>query len=161
MNRVSKTDQSLLNRFVDGEMEGEELLNFERRLGQDANLQTAEAEIRKQIQSIRASDPWSSGSTAPAGFATTVVDSVRRMPSREDLIAQSAQEDAATVALGYARRLLVAAALICGVALLFSLKTLVATDTGSLQASDQELQALDKKVKEMKTTELQRSRQNR
>jgi hypothetical protein len=56
---------------------------------------------------------------------------------------------------------LVAAAVICGLALLFSLKALVVTDTGSLQASDQELEALDKKVKEMKTTEFQRLRQNR
>jgi anti-sigma factor RsiW len=161
MNRVSKTDQSLVNRFVDGEMEGAELQSFEGRLEQDAALRAAEAETRQQSQSIRASDPLPASATAPAGFATKVLDSVRRMPSREDLVAQCAEEDATAGALGYARHLLVAAAVICGLALLFSLKALVVTDTGSLQASDQELEALDKKVKEMKTTEFQRLRQNR
>lgn len=161
MKRLSKTDELLLARYLDGEMTAGQRADFESRLAEDPALQAAEAEARQQSGAIRDSDPLLFGSRIPVGFATSVVQSVRQMPSREDLIAKGVEEEAVCVAIGHARRLLTAAVVVCGVSLLFGLKVLVAPDTGSLQASQQELQELDKKVKEMKTAELQRLRQNR
>ena len=161
MKKLSKTDQVLLARYLDGEMAASQRADFESRLAQDPALRVAEAEAREQSRGIRDSDPGAFGGQVPVGFAASVVQSVRQMPSREDLVARTVEEDGVFVAIGYARRLLTAAVVVCGLALLFGLKVLVVADTGSLQASQQELQELDKKVKAMKIAELQRLRQDR
>lgn len=159
MTKLNKTDLRLLARYVDGEMAGDECSNFEQRLGQDSALRVAEAAARQQSQGIRDADPLVVA--APDGFAASVLDSVRCMPSREDLIQQCAEEEAVVAVVGYARRLLIAAVLVCGFSVLFGLKILVSADTGKIVASEQELKELDAKVRAMKMAELERLRKNR
>ena len=127
----------------------------------EAALRAAADGACLQSRKIRDADPAAAAAPVPADFPMSVVQRVRRMPSRSDLIAQSTAEDAVSTAVGYARRLMVAALVLVGLGLLFGLKVLVAPDTGALQATEQELLDLDRKVKEMKATELQRLRQNR
>ena len=161
MRKLGKADQVLVARYLDGELVGDQRLEFEKRLVADAALRAAADSLCAQRLRIRAADPAVPAGPVSGDFAASVVQQVRRMPSRSDLVAQSTAEAAAATAVDYARHLMVAALVVCGFGLLFGLKVLVAPDTGALQATEQELLDLDAKVKEMKTAELQRMRRNR
>ena len=152
--KLSSTDRTLLNRYVDGEMTVAECTEFEQRLARDTDLRSAEAVAREQSRLIRGVDVGPG--RAPHGFSKTVLDAVRRMPSRDDLVRETADEATVASVAIFARRLTVAAAVLFAIATLFGLRVLVEGDTGIIMAEDKELEQLDKKVRAMKMEDLRR-----
>lgn len=124
-----------VQRYVDGELQGAALAEFEARLLRDAALRAAVEESRS-LRAVLASAA-APAAAAPAGFAARVLDEVRRLPSRAELAADGAGDDrdlAHVVAM--ARRLFVAAVLIGGLALLIWAGLLRRTDSARVEASD-------------------------
>jgi hypothetical protein len=124
-----------VQRYVDGELRGAVLAEFEARLLRDAALRAAVDEsraLRAVLASAAASD-----AAAPAGFASRVLDEVRRLPSRAELATEATGErQDLTHVVAMARRLFVAAVLIGGVALLIWAGLLRRADSARVEASD-------------------------
>ena len=150
MNRVNKQDETRIARYLDGEMVDAESKEFDVRLQEEdpilcAALRTA------QEQSRVLSDACREPLRASASFSTAVLDKVRRMPSRDELEQITASEDNVAAVVAYGRRLLVAAAVIFGLALLFGFN-LLRDDVGpDLIADDEKLmKELDAKARELR-----------
>jgi anti-sigma factor RsiW len=152
MRHPDKAELLLIGRFVDGELGGVEHAAFARRVAADADLRAAIDDLRKHRRLVRsADDAVGPMAGVPVGFAARVLDSVRRMPSREELVRLSDEGDWIAEVVGFARRLVVAAAVILGVALLLGLLALGAPDTENLSASaTEELRQIDQRVLKLK-----------
>lgn len=160
MSRPNKNDECSTARYLDGQMPAAEREAFVRRLQSEAQLRDAVCAAEEQTRRIRAlAEP---SMTAPAGFSAAVLDSVRRMPSRDELVWLTNDEESVVSMIGFARQLLVAAILVLGLALLFGFNLLGNVDNEELDANtrEQQMQELDKLVKKMKAEELLRRRRN-
>jgi anti-sigma-K factor RskA len=121
-------DGRLVQRYVDGELDGGARDELERRMLRDAALRALLASAAAPVAG------------APAGFAARVLGEVRRLPSRAELVAPGGEpgiterELARTVA--FARRLFVAAVLIGGLALLIWAGLLRRADSARVEAAD-------------------------
>ena len=156
MSRLQKNDELLVARYVDGEMPDAARRDFEQRLRSEAALERAVAAAREHSALLRATAERPVA--APAGFASSVLDSVRRMPSREELVRLTEHEASIDETLRFARRILMAAVLLFGFAVLFGLGLFIGADNDKLEAGDleQRMHELDQRVLEMKTQELGR-----
>ena len=135
MSRPPKMDERSIARLVDGEMSPGARAEFERRVDAEARLRGAVETAREQARLISSTDP--EPMCAPLDFSAAVLDRVRRMPSRDDLMRQSHDEEVEVEVVVFARKMIVAAAILFGLAVLFGLKMF----EGS--GSPQELQAED------------------
>ena len=150
MTRVNKTDEILIARYVDGELSDADRAAFVARLERDADLQTAVQAAETQARTLREADPQPL--RAPAGFSTSVLDSVRRMPSREELVQITNDEADVEALVSFGRRLLVAAVVLCVAGFLFGFKGWQGVG-GDLSADPEDrklMQELDTKVKEFR-----------
>lgn len=128
---VSRDDERLLDRYLDDALPAEALGECRRRLEQEPQLRAAlqaRQHLRRGFQVAR-----SQTFAVPTGFAASVVTAARRLP-----VDRSEDLDLVTVC----RRLLVAAAAILVVALLWSSGLFRAADSGDLQAAPDEVQRL-------------------
>ena len=106
--------KKLAARYVDGEMTDVERAGFEARLAQEPDLKTKVAEL----ESLRG---WFRGGRdeplvpASPGFRSSVLAAARRLPTRDELLAQESAIERDTDLVDWSRRISLAAALIFGV----------------------------------------------
>lgn len=148
---MSRSYIDSIHRYLDGELPAAERQAFEVELRRDPVLREATDAAREQSQLLRRAAPATS--PAPHGFRDAVMAWVRQQPSRDDLVRLTGEEASTVDTVRLARRILVAAVLVFGLALLFGMRFLGTPDPESLQASEQ-LRSLDAKVKAMKAAEL-------
>ena len=158
---LSKTDRTLVARYIDDELDAQERAQFEQRLASDLTLSSAVTDARSHRDLLRAADPVASGpvasgQVAPAGFAAGVLDSVRGMPARSELVEQVREEEAVGDAVTFSRRIAMAAAVLFGIGVLIGAKVLLTTDTDEIQASQAQMRKLDERVKAMRVEDLRR-----
>ena len=122
MTRMDKQDEIRLARYLDGEMTTAERAEFDARLQRDPILRAAMDSAEEPSRALR--DARQELSPASANFSATVLDKVRRMPSRDELVQLTASEENIAAVVAYGRRLLVAAVVLFGLGLLFSLNLL-------------------------------------
>jgi anti-sigma factor RsiW len=149
MTRMNKQDEIRLARYLDGEMPTAERAEFDTRLQRDPILRAALDSAEEPSRALR--DARQEPLRAAANFSATVLDRVRRMPSRDELVQLTATEENIAAFITYGRRLLVAAVVLFGLGLLFGFN-LVRNDHGpELQAiGDKKLmKELDTKVKQI------------
>ncbi len=168
MKQLSEADQRLLSRLVDGELAGEELTELERRLLREPRLREAvegQRETREWFEKVRVQESRD-GVTVPAGFAARVVEQVRRLPDREELLAEVGElgeresEERTTLSLG--RGILAAAALIFGVSLLFAGGLVRPADSDQLEAADdQVIERIDAEMRALEEAEPERAVERR
>jgi len=141
--KLTTADSLSLQRYLDREMSTEQAEAFRRRLAAEPALRAAAAE-REAIadgfalarQDVR---------RAPAGFASAVLAEVRQLPARVQLEAAAT----AAVVLRVCRRVLIAAAVLAGVALAVQ-AGLFETGLGEqLQAAPDEVQAEMQRLDEL------------
>lgn len=138
-----------VQRYVDGEMTADESLRFERELAVDSELAAAVAELRdlrKCFDGERTAPP----PRLRPGFADRVVGAVRR--DALPVVDRGASAAELVVFERWSRRIVVAAVLVAGLALLLFAGLLRSADTGQLQASPAEIQrimeALDREIRD-------------
>ena len=141
-------------RYVDGELSAELRSAFEARLPRDHALAQAVSETRElRLLFAPSRDPVPP--VLSPGFRTRLLQEVRSLPSRDDLLAELGEEGELEQAQGAssetARRLLLAAALIFGLALLMFSGLLRGADTARLEATPDLLRRLDKLDVQIKT----------
>ena len=137
-------DDTMVTRYVDGMLHGEERTEFERRLLADARLR----EAVEQQQHVR---DWflQERDTAPAGtsdgFVGGILAKTRRLPSRSELANDSADNHTSVHQL--ARQLLVAAAVVFGIAMVTWGGLFKAPDPRYLEAADVDrIERLDRAI---------------
>ena len=135
MSRPPKLDERSIGRLIDGELSPGERAEFERRVDAEALLRGAVETAREQARLISSTD--AEPMCAPPDFSSAVLDRIRRMPSRDDLMRQTHDEEVEAEVAVFARGLMVAAAILLGLSVLFGLKMF--EESGS----PQELQAED------------------
>lgn len=119
----SKADQVLIARYLDGALDEAAATACRRRLAQEPGLQAA-ADQLLHLRSLFARDAARTAHvTARPGFATSVVQAVRRLP---------VVDDEPTIRM--ARRLVVAAVLVAALSLLFLFGWLRPADPTRLEA---------------------------
>ena len=149
MTRMNKQDEIRLARYLDGEMSTAERAEFDARLQGDPRLRAALDSAEEPSRVLR--DARQEPVPASANFSAAVLDKVRRMPSRDELVQLTVSEDNVAAVVTYGRRLLVAAVVLFGLGLLFGFKLLGDDHGPQLQAiGDQKLmKELDEKVKQI------------
>lgn len=137
-------------RYVDGQLDTPQRAAFEARLLREPDLRAAVQEtraLRLVIAHAAADEP----PVVPPTFRTRVLQEIRRVPSREELLEDVAEATAEPgAAFATARRLLAAAALIFGLALLMFSGLLRSADHARLEATPgvlKQLDELDAKIK--------------
>lgn len=129
------TERLLVQRYVDGELAGATLGEFERRLLRESRLRESVAELRAVRRALAAAA--SAPASAPAGFSARVLDEVCRLPRRDDRRRQADAVDGEIAAMRVmAHRVMVAAVLLCGLALLVWAGLLRRADSGRVDAAD-------------------------
>jgi anti-sigma-K factor RskA len=151
--RLNKNDERLCARFVDGEMTAAERAEFEKRMANDRDLAVAVQRVDADARAVRGALPETH--KAPAGFSTAVLDKVRCMPSREDLIQLTVDEDTVASIMVYGRRLLVAAVVVFAISMLFSFQLFKSAGGTDLEADalKKQMDQLDQKVLELRKKE--------
>jgi anti-sigma factor RsiW len=110
-------DDMTLHRFLDGELDAAAAGAFRARLAAEPALRerlAVEQRVRSGFTGARAE-----ATAAPAGFTAGVMAAVRRLPDRGTLEQQVAQQDLADRIVRLCRRLLIAAAVVFGLGLLW------------------------------------------
>ena len=143
MSSRSRVDEMQIARYLDGEMSAADRAGFESRLQEDAALRAALQAAEESCRILREACP--APLRAPAGFRSGVLDAVRRMPSREELVQLTTSEENVAQVVAFARRLLVAAAVILGLGLLLGLDLLRADEGAELQADEADQQLMDQR----------------
>ena len=137
-----KADLLQVQRYVDGELSPEGCAAFEARLGEEPSLLVAVEAAREQ-RLLFQDDPAGQLPPKPLGVADAVMDQVRRLPRREQLIQLVEGDELADVMAATGRRWLIAAAALLVVALLFGAR-LIQPSGGDVHARDEiELRQLD------------------
>lgn len=126
------TDRLLVQRYVDGELAGATLIEFERRLRRETRLSESVAELRAVRQALAAAA--TTDVSAPAGFSARVLGAMCRLPSPGAPGSEADHQVAAMKVM--ARRIMVAAVLLCSLALLVWAGLLRRADSGRVDASD-------------------------
>lgn len=140
---MNKADLMEVQRYVDGELSSERLAAFEARLGDEHALRAAVESARAQRRLFE-DDPAKELPSKPLGVADAVMDQVRRLPRREELMQLVEGDELAGVVANTGRGWLIAAAILVVAALLFGTQ-LIRPSGGKAYAQDQvELQRLDK-----------------
>lgn len=153
MKTPGAADQAQVSRFLDGQLSGAELAEFERRLLSDRALRDS-VEEQRQVQDwfgrVRAGD--TAAAVATPGFVDEVLREARRLPSREALESEPAVPGETQLreksALRTGRVLVAAAALIMGFALVTASGLLQPSDSGRLDAQQQRLDEIDRAIAE-------------
>jgi anti-sigma factor RsiW len=150
---MSNMDERLCARFCDGEMSATEHAAFERRLADEPVLAAAVQRARADSRAVRDVEPQPL--RAPAGFGTAVLEKVRRMPSREELIEQTLAEDTVASLVTYGRRLLAAAVVLFAFAMLFSFQLFKNVGGKELHAFEltKQMRDLDHKILDLRKRE--------
>lgn len=124
-------DERTLQRFLDGQLDPAAAAAFRSALASDAALrERVETERR-----LRAGFAAARGTTAPAGFTAGVMAAVRRLPGRDVL----EQQDVGDRIVRLCRRLLIAAAVLFGIGLVWH-SGLFDVSTSRLEAAPDEIQ---------------------
>jgi anti-sigma factor RsiW len=152
MRGFTEHDQRLVSRFVDGELSGAELIEFERRL-------LSEPELRQAADTQRATRTWfeglrvaegerDAGGELSSGFADRILQEARRGVDRAaEADVPGELELAERSALRLGSGLLAAAVLIFGFALLFSTGLVRPADSGRLEAADERrIEQIDREI---------------
>ncbi len=138
-------------RYVDGEMSADEKHSFQQRLAREPGLK---ASVDK-VEEVRA---WFRRSRhqplipANPGFTGSVLAAARRLPTRDELLAQDTRQDSHVIELvTYARRISLAAAVVFGLCLLLFGTLRVTSDATQLTASPDrvrlEMERLDRAIR--------------
>ena len=144
---ISRHDQRSIHRYVDGQMDAAERERFESRLQREQELHDAVDATRAGSVALReaAAEPM----RAPATFAAGVLQQVRHLPSRDELVqitdAEEAHAASVELAIAHGRRLLVAAVVVFGLSMLFCMG-LLRRDAEELSAKPAEDQKLMKQL---------------
>jgi anti-sigma factor RsiW len=139
MTEISRGDELLLDRFLDGALTAEALAECRRRLEDERALRAA---LRERMRLRRG---FIAGRDAvfvpPAGFASRVLEATRRLPPAVD---------AGIDVIVVCRRILLAAAIVCAASLLWHSGLFVQHGDGTLQAAPDEaaevIKALDERI---------------
>jgi len=142
---ASQNDERLLYRFLDGELTADEAVACRTRLEREPQLRQCLEELRNRASGFATAR--AEGNVAPAGFTAGVLAAVRRLPDREAL--RAAEFAPHLVVL--CRRLLIAAAIVIGLGLLWQTGLFTGRSADTLQARpgeiEQEMQRLDDIIK--------------
>jgi len=149
MSRVPRrVDLLQVQRYVDGELSPGGCAAFEARLGEEPSLLAAVEAAREQRRLFQ-DDPAGQVPPKPLGIADTVMDQVRRLPRREELMQLVEGEELADVVATTGRRWLIAAAVLLVAAVLFGAR-LIQPSGGEAHARDEvELRQLDEAYREL------------
>ena len=141
--------KKLAARYVDGEMTDVERAGFEARLAQEPDLKTKVAEL----ESLRG---WFRGGRdeplvpASPGFRSSVLAAARRLPTRDELLAQESAIERDTDLVDWSRRISLAAALIFGVSMLLFMTMRITSETTQLEAESSlrlEMERIDEDIR--------------
>ncbi|MHC4077417.1 MAG: hypothetical protein ACYST0_03120 [Planctomycetota bacterium] len=148
-----KADLLQVQRYVDGELAAADRAALEARLGEEPTLLAAVEAARDQCRLFQDDPAKQLPPRKPApgqgGVVDAVMDQVRRLPRREELVRLVEGDELAEVAAAVGRRWLVAAAVLFVVALLFGAR-LIQPSGGEARAADEtELQKLDDAYREL------------
>jgi anti-sigma factor RsiW len=142
---LSNRDELQLQRYLDGELPPDDAAAFTARL-------TAEPALRRRHDDARAlragfAAARSDGRRAPAGFTANVLAAARRLPTREEM----QQLDVAAGGASLCRRILLAAAVLFALGLLWRSGLVTESSPDTLQATpadvQREIERLDELVK--------------
>lgn len=153
MKGLNEADQMLVSRYVDGELRGDDLVEFERRLLQEPRLREA-ADGQREVRQWFAQTSDDSALTPPSGFAEKALLAARRLPPREALLGEVAVRGEVEIdrdaAMRTGKGLLAAAALVLGFSVVFASGLIERQDAGYLQAIDQErIERIDQEREEV------------
>lgn len=140
---LSREDQQI-QRYVDGQLSESDAAAFAARMLSDGGLRQR-VEALEQVQAGFASVlDANDAKLAPAGFTAAVMSEVRRLPGRDQL----QHMDVAEGTLRWCKRLLLAAALLCGLGLAWHSGLLSSTGSSKVEAApgdvEREMDRLDK-----------------
>ena len=150
----NKSDLLQVQRYVDGELSPAGSNDFEARLREEPSLLVVVEAARAQRRLFR-DDPDAQLAHVPVDTVDTVdtveavMDQVRRLPQREELMQLADGDELADVAAALGRRWLIAAAVLFVVALLFGTRLLQPMDERDLPADSKELQKLDDRYRDL------------
>lgn len=143
--QVSQNDERLLFRFLDGELSGDEAAACRARLDREPLLRQCLEELRDRASGFATAR--AEVRTAPAGFTSGVLAAVRQLPDRAALRASEGEPEL----LVLCRRVLIAAALVVGIGLLWHSGLFTGRSADTLQARpgevEREMKRLDEVVK--------------
>ena len=154
MKTPGAADQALVSRFLDGQLNGPGLAEFERRLLSEPALR-AGVEDQRQVQDwfgqIRAGERDEVAASRP-DLVEQVLREARRLPAREALEGEAAVPGETQLreraAMRTGRVLVSAAALIMGLSLLVAAGLLQPSDSGRLDATEQRVDEIDRAMDE-------------
>lgn len=132
---LSGHDERLLHRFFDGALPAAEAQAVRERLASEPAWQAAHAMLLRQRELFAAAAADAPARLRP-GFAAGVVAAVRRLPARAEL----REAELAAVVGRWCRRVLLAAAVLFGLGLLWQVSGVVTGRGDSLQASPNDVQ---------------------
>jgi len=152
VKRLKEADQRLVSRFVDGDLGAQAKLAFERRLLQEQTLRESVAEQRAVRDWFGRSESGGDREVVSScDIADRVLAEARRLPSREALAGEAGVlgelELGERAVLLTARWMMLAAAVVLGVSLLFAAELLHASDSRHLDASDtKRIERIDREI---------------
>ncbi len=132
--KASVNERIVVSRYVDGEMTGDDLVSFRRRLAAEPALREIVSEV-EELRSWFRRDAVQPPIPASSGFIASVLAAARRLPTREDL--QAEETNARTYEnelVTCARWISLAAAVVFGLALLTFATLNVPRDANRLEA---------------------------
>ncbi len=147
MKGLSEADRRLVVRYVDAALSAPERAAVERRLLAEPLLRAAVEQQRAARVWLRAAAEKEPLPSPTAGFAARVLDSVRRLPSRDELLAAEEVVGVDASLLVLARRIIAAALVVFAVGMAVWGGVLRHTDPVRLEASDiRRIEQLDAQI---------------
>lgn len=149
MTRFNKNDEIRIARYVDGEMSSADRAEFSARLSKDAALLAALHTAEEASRVLHDARPESV--PAPATFPCAVLDAIRCLPSRHELVkittTEAENEERIVAVIAHGRRLLVAAVVVLSLSSLFCFN-LLRSESGTLSAKAVDDEKLMKQLDE-------------
>ncbi len=149
--KPKESNEILAARYVDGEMSADEGHSFQKRLAREPGLQASVHKVEEVRAWFRRSRHQPLIPPNPL-FTGSVIAAARRLPTRDELLAQDIQEhDYESELVTYARRISLAAAVVFGLCLLLFGTLQVQPDAAQLVASPDrvrlEMERLDRAIR--------------